>query len=346
MVGYLNLSITSSLTQAGSAIRRSLASDPVPPPSPEAVTPSAELDAPALPASPTASFYPSPRRISRENNVPRLSAPKVTYPDEGDFSRALTTAYNASKETGYIWCPVFKQYLPPVLMEFVHILPTQLDPATAGYLFGESADGEKHIHSLENGIVMARCIARLFTGGVFAIVPTQNILGHGDNETYGETEPVQLRLVLMKLWLANDQLEDLDLRYLELHNTVLSFKSTFRPDLRYLYFRYISSIIIWANIREAQEFKGLWKPKERWLRESLMVELARRMANWAVYEEVCMGNGMFDDDQDSDDEEVGSWEETPGRRSSEEGWVQVYKSRESNTKQMAMLLSKGLLEIS
>ncbi|KAF3210698.1 hypothetical protein TWF191_011081 [Orbilia oligospora] len=108
---------------------------------------------------------------------------------------------------------------------------------------------------------------------------------------------IKLKLVLMKPYNSNTRIEDMDLLYADIHNTILEFKSSFRPDLRYCYFRYISSILIWLNLEEAKVFKNAWIPKGKWLRESLVVEMARpeRLANWEVYEEIIYGNGLFDD---------------------------------------------------
>ncbi|KAF3098460.1 hypothetical protein TWF102_006025 [Orbilia oligospora] len=250
------------------------------------------------------------------------------------FQKALSTAYSSSKPDGsdYLWCPVFKQYLPHSLIKHFQIItPSPYYSQAIGYLFGNIKDGESHFNSLANGMIMAKCIANLLISGDFAIIPisenAENDLSHPAFRTSSSAwnqltleeqtslldlqelkqsiKPasptpnpgIKLKLVLMKPYNSNTRIEDMDLLYADIHNTILEFKSSFRPDLRYCYFRYISSILIWLNLEEAKVFKNAWIPKGKWLRESLVVEMARpeRLANWEVYEEIICGNGLFDD---------------------------------------------------
>ncbi|KAF3906547.1 hypothetical protein ABW20_dc0107702 [Dactylellina cionopaga] len=302
-----------------------------------------------------------------------LSSPFATSTNTRDFYKSLVAAYSAASPTssGYAWCPVFKQYLPPCIIDVVHIIPTHTNHEAVGYLFGNSSEGAEHIKSLSNGIIMASCIARLFVQGDFGIVPVetndseesgnnlQNCFERGTtielgNPTWNELHPeeqnslleiqelkeslksfeghqsdktpicprgfdtslsscnnpnpnpgIKLKLILMKPHLSSKRMEDMDLYYSDLHNIILEFKSSFRPDLRYLYFRYITSLLIWLNIDEAKLYKNAWRPKERWLRESLIVEIARpeRMSNWDVYEEVVAGVGTFENEEGESEEE-------------------------------------------
>lgn len=127
----------------------------------------------------------------------------------------------------------------------------------------------------------------------------ESIKAEGDSPNPG----IKLKLALMKPYNSHCRVEDMDLLYADIHNTVLEFKSSFRPDLRYCYFRYISSILIWLNLKEAKAFENAWRPKEKWLRESLVAEMVspERLANWDVYEEIVAGNGLFyDGDEDGD----------------------------------------------
>ncbi|KAK6358550.1 hypothetical protein TWF730_007879 [Orbilia blumenaviensis] len=281
------------------------------------------------------------------------------------FQKALATAYSAFKPdgSGYLWCPVFKQYLPTSLIKHFHIInPNPYYSQAIGYLFGNMKDGEKHFNSLANGMIMAKCIANLVISGDFAIIPVEggendltapafrggatvevgsqawkelsieertslldiqdmkelikserelgilpadmdtlnrgNFVSELTSNTATSPNPgIKLKLVLMKPYNSHCKIEDMDLQYADIHNTVLEFKSPFRPDIRYCYFRYISSILIWLNLEEAVVFKNAWKPKGKWLRESLVVEMARpeRLANWEVYEEIVGGSGLFDD---------------------------------------------------
>ncbi|KAF3906060.1 hypothetical protein ABW21_db0207300 [Orbilia brochopaga] len=278
----------------------------------------------------------------------------VSYSSSADFFNALTAAYNAAKQnsSGYIWCPIFKQYLPPELIKPIHIIPTYTDPGPIGYLFGNEQEGSSHIHSLSNGLVLAKCVADLFECSDFAIIPASteaaNNLDHPtlygrqmdeqtsrrrlqkepksqwqvttdadgmhtiisagidisavNNIQNTQNEGIKLKLVLMKPWMAKSKIKGMAITYGDLHNTMLEFKSPFRPDIKYLYFHYVTSMLRWLNVQEAALYKDAWRPKEKWLRESLIVELARpgRLGNWEVYEEILAGRGMFDDSNERD----------------------------------------------
>ncbi|EPS42986.1 hypothetical protein H072_3057 [Dactylellina haptotyla CBS 200.50] len=292
--------------------------------------------------------------------------------ESGDYNDALIQAYGAEspKTPGYLWCPIFKQYLPPCIIDISRIIPEHTDPNAVGYLFGNGDEGSSHINSLSNGIIMASCIGRLFTQGDFSIIPVQRgghdlddcfsggtTIGAGSqvreelkleeqaslleiqdlkdstnkpgrkedkyksvtsrrtdsqsdrNDISGSAASnLQLRIILMKPYLSHMRISEMDLYYSDIHNTVLEFKSSFRPDLRYLYFKYIAFLLIWLNVEEAKLYKDMWRPKERWLRESLVVEIARpeRISNWQVYEDVIAGRGMFDEEQEEGQNE-GGW---------------------------------------
>ncbi|KAK6519512.1 hypothetical protein TWF281_003339 [Arthrobotrys megalospora] len=322
-------------------------------------------------------LQPSP--ISSTTTIPKTSSspPSAGVPHHHStniqtFQKSLTAAYSSSKPgttpSTYLWCPVFKQYLPTSLIKHFHIItPNPYYSQAIGHLFGHSKDGESHFTSLTNGMIMAKCIANLIISGDFAIIPVEGY-GTGENDltdtvfrggatvevgspaweelsleeqtslldiqdmkdliknegdsiikppnhltptstittnnlqSQSPNPGIKLKLVLMKPYNSNHRIEDMDLYYADIHNTLLEFKSSFRPDLRYCYFRYISSMLIWLNLQEAKVFKNAWKPKNKWLRESLVVEMARpeRLANWEVYEEIVGGSGLFDDDDDED----------------------------------------------
>ncbi|KAJ6262507.1 hypothetical protein Dda_3317 [Drechslerella dactyloides] len=326
------------------------------------------------------------------SSVDTLSS--VVYSSSADFSNALITVYNAAKPSSrnYTWCPVFKQYLPPELIDSIHIIPTYVDPDPIGYLFGSEDEGSSHIHSLSNGLILAKCVAELLTRGDFAIIPASaeggNELDHptlygdrtaeqgewravqrklgskwrvitcadgthtitsagvcidesapsGIRSTFDPDASIKLKLVLMKPWLAKTKLRGMEISYADLHNTVLEFKSSFRPDMRYLYYHYVTSILRWLNTQEAPLYRDAWRPKERWLRESLIVELARpgRLANWEVYEEIIAGRGMFDESDERDKEWIGRNFQTVSELGTERAKVE----------RMAMRLSFGLLVLS
>ncbi|KAK6340670.1 hypothetical protein TWF696_008995 [Orbilia brochopaga] len=357
------------------------------------------LFAPASDVSAPEAAVPTPPSslVSRSNSSdpPRKSTSSVdtdisvTYSSSADFSKALTAAYNAAKpsSSGYIWCPIFKQYLPPDLIASIHIIPTYMDPGPIGYIFGNEQDGSDHIHSLSNGLLLAKCVANLFENSDFAIIPASTEDGNGlnhptlygnsvdeqkerntlrrkpesqwqviagadgvhvitstgiDRSTVNDVQSLQdaeikLKLVLMKPWMAKTKLKGMEITYADLHNTPLEFRSSFRPDMRYLYFHYVTSILKWLNIQEAALYKDAWKPKEGWLRESLIAELARpgRLGNWKVYEELLAGRGMFDDSNEQYEEE---WVDVKFQIDSGLG-----KSKVEN---MAMRLSFGLLVLS
>ncbi|KAK6348480.1 hypothetical protein TWF718_006273 [Orbilia javanica] len=308
---------------------------------------------PIIKSAPSEPSLPSPSEISlpplppspNPNPGPIPETQKDATAADIAFQKALTRVYSASKPgaPGYLWCPVFKQYLPASLIRHFHIInPNPYYSQAIGYLFGNIEDGDAHFESLANGMVMAKCIANLVVSGEFAIIPAENgendltgpEFGHNQTVEIGSeawkeltledqtslldikeikesmksegvspNPGIKLKLVLMQPHKAHRKIEDMDLLYADIHNTILEFKSSFRPDLRYCYFRYISSILIWLNEEEAQTFKNAWKPKEKWLRESLVVEMARpeRLANWEVYEEIVSGNGLFDDGSEDGD---------------------------------------------
>ncbi|KAK6544033.1 hypothetical protein TWF694_000747 [Orbilia ellipsospora] len=327
---------------------------------------------PSQQISPIKPQNPKAPRTHVNNKHPQLP----TYTNQSDFNKALIKAYSAAKpnDSGYLWCPIFKQYLPPCLVDITHIIPAHTNATAVGYLFGHEWDGKNHINSLSNGMILAKCISRVLSNGDFAIIPVidsinnpaSNPLIKGFNqptmikigspawtylnsdeqaaildiqefkasinpsttiaqqpkfnsdpdspvdrdgsirelEYHNRNPSVKLKLILMKPYHANKRLEDMDIYHSDLHNIILEFKSEFRPDLRYLYYRYVMSMLIWLNIEEARLYKDAWRVKEGWLRESVIVEIARpeRMANWEVYEEILAGRGMFDEERGSDEE--------------------------------------------
>ncbi|KAK6501826.1 hypothetical protein TWF481_009649 [Arthrobotrys musiformis] len=271
-------------------------------------------------SSPTLAPLPlSPSKVPPLSLSPPLN--DINLEDLNDidtFKSSLTKAYSAASPTNNtdLWCPFFKQYLPPTLISHFRIItPNKYYSGAISYLFGGSVtdDADIHFNSLQNGMIMAKSIADLVVSGDFAIIPNQpdgeNTLTHPIFGSKPENIPsptpqnteeatgTPLKLVLMKPHHSTQKVPHLNLPYSSVHNTPLVFKSSFRPDLRYCYFRYITTILIWLNLKEAMYFKNAWRPAQKWLRESLIVEMAgpERLSNPEVYAEIISGDGLFDD---------------------------------------------------
>ena len=216
-----------------------------------------------------------------------------TYPGEPENNRG-------------IWCPILKRYLTGSAMKAAHIIPHSIGEANCSYLFG-SQDGQGHLMSAQNGLMLAIPFEKALDLAQIAIVPVEDDPSNG------------LQVIVFYISLLKRGRTTLEFDWSSLHGLHLEFKNDNRPRLRYLYFTFIMNVLRrkqhectgWMSDLDKYTNQRMWGSPDKWLRGASMRAIARRMGHSLKLEEVLStphlslksegdNNDTFDDDTFAD----------------------------------------------
>jgi hypothetical protein len=171
-------------------------------------------------------------------------------------------------------CPVLKKFSCgiEITSSAVHIVPYVLGQLMIDYLLGgEKSTGDHTWWRHGNGILLSHSMAVYFSSGLFVLIPVPKDAGESDG----------LKLFLLdKDWMNVDR----STKWADYHDKELGFKSTHRPNRRYIYAHFVTSILrmamdcgfSWTEDILADPACN-WPPAEPLMRRSMARSLAREL---------------------------------------------------------------------
>ena len=176
-----------------------------------------------------------------------------------------------------LWCPIFQCYGHIMERTAAHIMPLSTNPTNASYLLSETGgsyqEGVDLLWSPRNGLILHSILEQHFDRGTFTIVAIPTTAGH----------PQRFQTILLETryehhWIAR---KEGGLKWKDLHERELVFKNDFRPQRRFLYYHYITSI--WRmeyfrhksidEIKERIPASVNWATPGKYLRGSMLRQL-------------------------------------------------------------------------
>jgi len=168
----------------------------------------------------------------------------------------LTGQVDPVERNARAWCPIISTWMSTDLMIAAHIFPWKSGQDAMVAIFGSEADGE--LFSPRNGMLLSPLAEQRFDSGALVLVPRVSDLASADeigawNEA--QVKQYKIRVVRPKDPGMNNLCDpSSDKTWNELDNEPVTFKGTFRPRARYLYYAYCTAMLRRAyNIERREE---------------------------------------------------------------------------------------------
>ena len=151
------------------------------------------------------------------------------------WKKAIRRYYNSYNplDTEQTWCPILATYYQTAVeMKAAHIVPHFMGISTVGYIFGEPGNGYNLLWHTDNGIMMRSWLEKSFDRGDWILI------GHPQPEG----APIEYEFVLLNEKLGKSAVE-FSLRYNDLDGRKLVWKNERRPDAKYVYWHFATSLL-------------------------------------------------------------------------------------------------------
>jgi hypothetical protein len=210
------------------------------------------------------------------------------------FRSEMIEKYNAKHDSeDFLWCPVLAAWCSSDEVIAAHLFAYMHGQATMDAIFGSRRPPE--LFSARNGILISSSIERYLDCGKLVIVPDL---------------PERPKIAELLVWVNSDvrnfkirvldrswvQLGKLitpyhNLRYQDLDNRPLQFRSTFRPAARYSYFHYCIQILrsAWqrnsqggpaaSQIMKDESGKPFWGTPGRYLPRNMLLAIVEELGH-------------------------------------------------------------------
>ncbi|CAG7937422.1 unnamed protein product [Penicillium salamii] len=196
--------------------------------------------------------------------------------DQSLFRTNMIREYDAKRPDNddHLWCPVLGDWRDSMTVVTSHLFGYMHGQTTMDAIFGKRKHPE--LFSPRNGILVSVFIEQHLDSGKLVIVPDL------------ENRPKIADLVN---WLKSPITRDLPLRYRDLDNRRLTFKSDFRPAARYLYFHYIIQLLRYSwqsesqggeeaiRIMKGEHGKPFWGTPGRYLPKNMLLALVEELGH-------------------------------------------------------------------
>ncbi|EEQ27458.1 hypothetical protein McanMca71_006359 [Microsporum canis] len=193
------------------------------------------------------------------------------------FRVAVEEFYEASKMEGadefkkLAHCHVLGWFLSKDVRA-AHLVPKSLDECSVAHLFGA---GTITIDDPRNSLMLHQHIEMAMDKGSIVIVPLK---------APEAREMVKWKVLVTDPTLLNHIILP-KVKWKDIHGKTLTFLGHNRPAKRYLYFRYVMTYLMLKNkgrldwAQEVETGKCMWATPGKYLRRSMLVNLARRVSD-------------------------------------------------------------------
>lgn len=227
---------------------------------------------------------------------------------QSNFRKALIEASNAAHPTDdAVWCPVLSKWVAEDFSTAAHLFSYKHGQAMMDAIFGTEKGADPELFSPRNGIIMDARAEKKFDKGLFTIVPlVSDELSEAETAAWHASEPkgYKIRITNPKAAGMSAKIDVGDPRtWNDLDEKELSFRNSFRPRARYLYFVYCCTMLrcSWQNQKEAlngQLGKKYWGTGGRFMCKSMLLAFVEEMGH--KYENLLEGakdHGGNEDDE-------------------------------------------------
>jgi hypothetical protein len=194
-----------------------------------------------------------------------------------NFRDAVPHYYNAlhpKMRDNALWCPISHDWKDGRLVKRVHIVPHSILEVNAQYIFGRKDDCVGHLFDRRNGLLMHANFEEAFEMAQIAIVPTDA----------NDRSCVDFKVVVLDPEVLNRP-DFIGFSWRDIDNRPLQFRSANRPARRYLYFTFLIALFRrrrhkcagWERDEALIKCRKMWHTPGKWLHNSTMRALARRM---------------------------------------------------------------------
>ncbi|CAG8395724.1 unnamed protein product [Penicillium salamii] len=216
-------------------------------------------------------------------------------PDDQTLFRANMIRDYGAQRPGYdhLWCPVLGDWRDDRTIVAAHLFGYMHGQATMDAIFGKKKHPE--LFSPRNGILVSIFIEEHLDSGKLVIVPDlEDRPKIADLIGWLKTPVRNLKMrVLDSNWnkLETQITRDLPLKYKDLDNRRLNFKTDFRPAAKYLYFHYVIQLLRYAwqsdsqggeqaiRIMKGEQGKPYWGTPGRYLPKNMLLALVEELGH-------------------------------------------------------------------
>lgn len=242
-------------------------------------------------------------------DINRLSAGARDSSVKGNFRTELmkvTEQVDLDERKDLIWCPITSCWFKPKYIKAAHIFPWKSGQDAMTAIFGEDAIGE--LFSAKNGMLLSLEAEEKFDSGALALVPrVSNLANAAEIKAWNETSIKEYKIRVMRTGREMDVLCDSQSPYTWTHldNQPVTFKGSFRPRTRYLYYAYCVAVLRRAYTHESRPDalkdslgQKYWGTVGPYLKKSMIRGFIETLGH--DYDELMDGAIAEDDDEETD----------------------------------------------
>lgn len=199
--------------------------------------------------------------------------------EQSSFKDAILDKYELRHPTNKdkIWDVVTGTYQWKSLMKAAHIVPARINAEIMDYVLGPGSASRKY--SWQNGLMLTNTIEELLDKACIVLVPAV-------------TENNSIRPNVFVLRIARSGVENKsivgpdggEIKLAEINGKALEFRNDNRPALRFLYYRYITTMLSnhWFCMQYAKTYYDelrspkLWITLGSYLRKGVLISMAKR----------------------------------------------------------------------
>ncbi len=203
---------------------------------------------------------------------------------QSKFRTELIEAYNArgdgaAGDEEFLWCPVLATWVHQSCATAAHVFGYMNGQESMTAIFGPTNKPE--LWSPRNGMIISSTVEEKFESGLYVIVPDlPENASPAEMALWNNSEPKEYKLKIIDLnhpsaerWF--DKVGGL--KWKDLDNKRLVFRSSFRPRARYLYYHYCTQLLrrAWnedyqGDILKHELKKRFWGTPGKYIRESML----------------------------------------------------------------------------
>ncbi|KAI9875711.1 MAG: hypothetical protein M1830_008076 [Pleopsidium flavum] len=219
---------------------------------------------------------------------------KRSSKDQPKFRTELISTYHSRAPSGKdLWCPVLRCFLEVDLITAAHIFPVFLGEGTMTHIFGKA-----EMFSPRNGLILSTWIEKKMDKHQLVFVPDHPVKFHNGIIEQWKVRVLDKTLLKQEIPFRRSRYQT----FQDLDGQPLEFHSHARPAARYLYYHYVVSLLHARKHRrkgslEAMSREIAWATPGKYLRESMLIELAQRCGHDVPGELENLRENLISDDE-------------------------------------------------
>lgn len=181
------------------------------------------------------------RDIKKLSAGPRNSSVQAYFRAE---LMKVTEQVCSDEQEDSIWCPIISRWSNAEYVIAAHIFPWKSGQDAMTAIFGEDAIDE--LFSAKNGMLLSKRAKKNFNSGAIALVPrVSSLTNAAEIKAWNEAPVKEYKIRVMRSGPEMNKKCDAQPSYtwMQLDNQPVTFKGSFRPRTRYLYYAYCVAVL-------------------------------------------------------------------------------------------------------